>query len=234
MMRFQEFEALGVRCAAISDKSDDDCVVNPADAVSARAPFLALCGISEEALVLARQVHGCRVASVGREDAGRGGLSPKTAIADTDGLITNVPGLALGIRVADCVPVFLYDSVCKAIGLVHAGRVGTFLNISAAAVAALERELGASPGRIHAIIGPSAGPEAYEVSPSIAEEFSQAGLPVKGRFLDLWQANVEQLVASGVPGAQISVSGECTITGGRFHSHRANPDGRRNLAILIL
>ncbi|MFA6243539.1 MAG: hypothetical protein WC655_21540, partial [Candidatus Hydrogenedentales bacterium] len=65
MMRFQDFETLGVRCAAISDKSDDDCVVNPADAALARAPFLARCGTSEEALVLARQVHGCRVAAVG-------------------------------------------------------------------------------------------------------------------------------------------------------------------------
>ena len=126
-----------------------------------------------------------------------------------------------------------FDPCRRAIGLVHAGRVGTRNNVSGAAVAALERVHGCAPPDIHAFIGPCAGPARYEVSVELAQDWRTAGLPATGRYLDLWQANAEQLIASGVPAGQVHVCGLCTISCDRFFSHRRQPDGR-NMALLML
>ena len=151
-----------------------------------------------------------------------------------DGLIAREPSLPIGVLVADCVPVYFFDPIRRAGGIVHAGRAGTYLRIVENAIHALEREQGVSPGDLHALIGPSAGPCCYEVSEEIARDFDISGLPVSGRYLDLWQANVLQLEGCGVPRTHIGVAGLCTLCDGRFHSHRRNPDGGRNLAFLAL
>lgn len=156
------------------------------------------------------------------------------AFPETDVIVTDVPGLPLGVTVADCVPVWLFDPVTQSGGLVHAGRAGTFRNAVGAALESINDAYGADPGNVHALIGPSAGPNAYEVSEEIAKEFAKAGYPVQGRLLDLWEANAMQLERAGVPRSQIDVCGICTITDGRFHSHRAHANGMRNLALLVL
>ena len=68
----------------------------------------------------------------------------------------------------------------------------------------------------------------------MAAEFADRWFPVRGRCLDLWEANARQLESRGVPRAQIAISGICTIGSGRFHSHRAHRNGARNLALLML
>ncbi len=136
--------------------------------------------------------------------------------------------------VADCVPVYLLDPETGGGGLVHAGREGTYRGISPLAVEAMQREFGTKPTDLHALIGPSAGPCCYEVSPELAHAFAEAGLPVDGRHLDLWQANAQQLTAAGLSPGRITVSGICTICDGRFHSHRAQPNAGRNMALLML
>jgi hypothetical protein len=149
-------------------------------------------------------------------------------------MVTDVPGLPLAVLVADCVPIFLVDVRRRAAALIHAGREGTFRNISVAAAALLERELGGRVSDVHAVLGPSAGPCCYEVSAEIAAAFTTAGLPSRGRNLDLWEANARQLHAAGIPRCQIAIAGVCTICDGRFHSHRRDADGARNMALLML
>ncbi|HOS02743.1 MAG TPA: polyphenol oxidase family protein [Candidatus Hydrogenedentes bacterium] len=231
MIRFEELERLGVSVAAFSDKSDGDCgVTSRGD----RAAFCARCGVDVRDLVTVRQVHGATALQAWAEDKGRGAHEKESALGDADALITNVTGLPVAVLVADCVPVYLCDPVSRAIGIVHAGRVGTRMNISGATVAAMHVAYGAEPANLHALIGPCAGPEAYEVSQEIADDFSRAGLPTYGRRLDLWAANAQQLHAAGLLHVHIYIAALCTITDGRFHSHRANPDGRRNMALMML
>ena len=234
MIRFADIEILGVRVAAMSGLSDGDCRLNGELGAEGRARFFARCGIAPEQMAAGKQVHGARIAVVRAEDRGRGVHPTCPAFPDTDGLITNAAGAALVISVADCVPVFLVDPERSAIGLVHAGRVGTQQRIVAAAVEAMQREYGSRPGDIRAVIGPSAGPDAYEVSEAMAAEFAQLGFPVRGRCIDLWEANARQLEACGVSRGQIAIAGVCTITSGLFHSHRAHNNGARNLAVLML
>ena len=231
MVRFETFEKLGVAVAAISDRSDGDCGLRGPDAREAsrrRARCCAQWGVGAEALVCAHQVHGTRVERVFASDGGR---EPFTA---TDALVTKVGGLPLAIFVADCVPVYLFDAQRGAGGLVHAGREGTLHDIAGATVAALGERFGTVPGNVHALIGPSAGPCCYEVSSELADVWQGAGLPSQGRRLDLWEANVGRLVAAGVPRGQIAVAGACTICNTRYHSHRRDGDGRRNMALLVL
>ncbi len=232
MMRFPELEAWGAALAVFSDRSDGDCAAHSA-AVNTRKRFLEQCGVSIESLACPRQVHGNHVAIVGASDPGRGG-GPANVIGDADAVISNVAGIALGVAVADCVPVYLVAKGGGVGGLVHAGRQGTFLNIAGNAVRAIEGHFAVPAEGLCAVIGPSAGPCCYEVSEAMAENFAAAGGIRRGRVLDLWETNRRQLAEAGLPEAQILVIGRCTICDGAFYSYRASGTKERNLAVLAL
>lgn len=237
MIRFETLERLGVAVAAISDRSDADCGTRSPGveaALRARRQVCTECGVDCADLVCVPQVHGTRVARVREVHRGCGARAERTPFPGADGMVTDVPGLPLAVFVADCVPIFLVDVRRRAAALIHAGREGTFRNISAAAAALLERELAGHVSDMHAVLGPSAGPCCYEVSAEIAGAFATAGLPSRGRNLDLWEANAGQLHAAGIPRSQIAIAGICTICDGRFHSHRRDADGARNMALLML
>lgn len=218
----------------MSDLSDGDCRLNGHEGAEPRHTFFSACGVDADRVTFGGQVHSANVAVVEERDRGRGSSSEHTAFPKTDGLVTDVPGLPLVVSIADCVPVFLFDGARRAIGLIHAGRAGTQDRIVVNAVETLRRAFGSDAANIHAVIGPSAGPDAYEVSEEMAAEFAAQGFPVRGRCIDLWEANARQLESCGVPRAQIEITGICTITSGRFHSHRAHNNGARNLALLML
>ncbi len=230
MLRFRDFEALGLRVAAMSERSDGDFARIGGNEGECES-FFGACGVDSGDVVLLTQVHGREIVAT---DGQGGGGKLRGTIGEGDGLVTGRSALPLGIRVADCVPVFLFDPVCGAGGIVHAGRAGTFQDIAGQAVKTLVATLGAVPGRIHALIGPSAGPCCYEVSEVMAKSFQDKGFPTRGRFLDLWRSNVKQLADAGVPAAQISVSEVCTICDGRFHSYRSDGGRGRNLALMVI
>ncbi|MFP4501008.1 MAG: polyphenol oxidase family protein [Candidatus Hydrogenedentota bacterium] len=225
MRRFAAFEALGVRIAAISDLADGDCAPRTGGETGAGA-FLERVGAPAGSLVTVRQVHSNTVHVV---DSGAPAEPPRTG----DALLTGSAGLALGIVVADCVPVYLLAADVSAIGLVHAGREGVRQGVVEAAARRLMHAFGGSARCMHALIGPSAGPCCYEVSAAMAAEFARAGYPVRGRNLDLWHANRQQLEAAGVPPAHIDTANVCTICSGRYHSLRAGGGRARNLAVLM-
>lgn len=223
MMRFTSLEDLGLSIAAMTESSDGNCAH-----ADARRSVCQTAGASFERLTILNQVHGNSVLSAS---------SVRGVDADPregDGLVTREPSLPLGVLVADCVPVYLFDPVKRAGGILHAGRAGTYSRIAERAIHALEREYGVNAPDLHAVIGPSAGPCCYEVSSEIARDFEGSALAVSGRHLDLWQSNVLQLERCGVPRRQIEVVGICTICDGRFHSHRRKPKSGRNLALLAL
>ncbi len=134
-----------------------------------RAQFLTDAGFESGSLTLGRQVHGSRVSLVTENDRGRGLPPDFDAIPDSDGLITNSTELALGIIVADCVPVLLYDPVQHALGVVHAGWRGTVQKIVANAVDKMADEFGSKPEDLRAGIGPSIGPCCYEVGEEVID-----------------------------------------------------------------
>ncbi len=157
-----------------------------------------------------------------------------TLLGEGDALITDQPGVALGIRVADCVPIYLLDRIHRCAALVHAGREGTRLQIARNTVGALKEVYGATPQSLHAFIGPSAGPCCYEVDADTVAACADSGMTTAERMIDLWTSNRNQLIAAGVPAANIDAAGVCTICTRAFHSYRRDGTMRRNLALLML
>ena len=87
-----------------------------------------------------------------------------------DGMVTGLPGIALGILTADCAPVLFADAEAGVIGAAHAGWKGALAGVLDNTVAAMER-LGARPGRITAAIGPTISQANYEVGEDLRTKF---------------------------------------------------------------
>lgn len=146
-----------------------------------------------------------------------------------DIIFTDRPEVTLYMRFADCVPILLYDSQKGVIGLAHAGWLGTVRGASSAAVRAMTESYGSKPSDILAAIGPSIGPDHYEVGPDVVAQVEQAfGSETRqlvearngSTYLDLWAANRHQLEISGVE--QVEVAGLCTACHlDDWFSHRA-------------
>jgi hypothetical protein len=224
----------------IAYTSDTD----PHDTCSNRAAFLAAAGFEEGALTLGRQVHGTRIAVVTAADRGRGQPPAFDALPETDGLITCDTTVALGIIVADCVPLVLYDPVQHALALVHAGWRGTVGGIAARAVERLAVEFGSKPADLLAGVGPSIGPCCYEVGDEVIDAWRASGITDWNRAvveqeprrrLDLWAANRLILQQAGVPKRGIETAALCTrCEAGRFFSHRAALAGERRRGRMIM
>lgn len=181
-------------------------------------------------VVQAHQVHSDRVAVVTSPDTTREELE------GFDALVTNVPGVALGARTADCVPVLLYDSVHRAAAAVHSGWKGTVLQIARKTLGVMASEYGTSPADVVAVIGPSIGPDSFQVGQEVADAFAEAGFPMMeilsnrgakvpgsmagGLHIDLWRANIWILESAGVPHGNIIVSGIDSFTSDDFYSAR--------------
>ena len=128
-------------------------------------------GLDGAPFITAQQVHGVRVRTVE-------GVREGQCFDDRDGLITNQPGVCLGIYVADCCAVFLVDPVRKAIGLVHSGKKGTELGIASNAIHMMHEKFGSNPADLMVQLSPCIRPPHYEVdfAATIAQQCRSAGV----------------------------------------------------------
>ena len=232
-MRMDVLEKSGLSLAAISGVSDGDCSSRPEAKVS-RDAFLEKCSVSPWRLARARQVHGTIIHIVDEVYLERFAGREPQVWPDGDGLITNIAGIALGVNVADCVPLWIYDPVRRVLGLFHAGREGTLAGIATAGVAAMVAGFGSNAGDLLSVIGPSAGPCCYELSTAMAQDLDTRGFPIMGQKFDMWEANRRQLISSGVKSESIFVTAACTLCGNEFHSFRKSGTASRNLAVGML
>lgn len=204
---------------------------------------LASVGATPDRLMRVKQVHGntVRVLRRGELPDAAAGLRP-----DGDAIASNHPGLVLAVMVADCVPILIVDSKGGAAAAVHAGWRGTCARVSAAAAGVLSREFGSNHGDLIAAIGPSVGPDDYEVGGAVIDAFIGAGHAaadvdrwfvrsgVKPR-LDLWAANRDQLTASGLRADRIFTCGLSTVAYPHvFDSYRVAGERAGRMAGLIV
>lgn len=189
-------------------------------------------------LVTVHQVHSAItvVAAPGR-DAER---------PHADALVTDRPGLLLGVLAADCVPVLLADAQAGVVGAAHAGWKGALAGVVASVVEAMER-LGAACGRIAAAVGPCIARASYEVDERFFGRFVEAA-PTNERFFsgarpghhqfDIEAYVVSRLAEAGVP--RIAALGLDTYAQEeRFFSfrratHRGEPGYGRQIALIGL
>jgi polyphenol oxidase len=177
-------------------------------------------GVPMYRFTFADQTHSGNVTIVSADMKGRGSQERSDSIADTDALITNEPGICLVAMMADCVPLLLFDPVKNVIGVVHAGWRGIIRKVAKNAIARMKKEFGSKASNILVGIGPSIGPCCYEIGEdveiAIKETFDKTNQlllkkPKKDKkHLDIWKANIDQLVCSGVPLENIETSNICT------------------------
>lgn len=155
-----------------------------------------------------RQVHGTTVVEVNES-------TPPDI--ESDAVITTLPGLCIGVSTADCVPVLLYDPQNQVIAAVHAGWRGTVAHIVEKTIQVMSAVHGTNPSHIHAMIGPSISPEAFEVGEEVAEAFDGCGRSAcicregyPKPHIDLWKANVMDLLQVGVNRDCIDCTPLCT------------------------
>lgn len=192
----------------------------------------ALAALEDEVgLTFARlsQFHGNDVVTVTTVP----GAGPLDDVPHADAQVTSLPGVGLMVRVADCVPVVLADETAGVIGVAHAGRLGTQLDIATATVGAM-RELGAS--RITAWIGPYICGRCYEVPAAMQAEIA-ASVPETlaetswgTAALDLGAGVRAQLERSGVTVLEV---GRCTREDPELHSHRRDGAAAGRFAGLV-
>ncbi|PRD45269.1 peptidoglycan editing factor PgeF [Phyllobacterium phragmitis] len=196
-------------------------------------------GVKPENLLTVHQVHSPDVITVtGRFDGER----PKA-----DAMVTNTPGIALGALSADCGPVLFADIEARVIGSAHAGWRGAIGGILENTVEAMIA-LGADRSRIVAVLGPTIGPENYEVGPEFFAEFIAKNASYAHYFspsrqenykmFDLWSFILDRLKASGVNADALkkcTYADEAQFFSYRRTTHRNEADyGRQISAIAIV
>jgi hypothetical protein len=193
-----------------------------------RSRFFGHFGFDPTAAAVPHQCHSSRVLVVSR--AGE--------YESCDGLITTVIDLPLVVTVADCLPVVLVDPVKRVLGVVHAGWRGTAEGIVASAIDVMIHQCGAAADRMIAYLGPSAGVCCYEVGREVAEAFASDKVELReGRlYLDLRNANLDQMLAEGIVKQNVEVSAHCTICRpDLFHSYRRDKHrSGRMMALAVL
>jgi YfiH family protein len=172
---------------------------------------------------------------------------PDDARPHADALVTDRPGLLLGILTADCVPVLLADVGAGVIGAAHAGWKGAITGVTDTAIETMER-LGAQRGEIVAAIGPCIGWASYEVDEAFQRRF-EADDPANERFFtdgrraghalfDI-EAYVARRLASAGIGRVVALGEDTYSQPGRFFSfrratHRGEPGYGRQISLIGL
>lgn len=163
-------------------------------------------GVAHRPFTIGEQVHGREIAVV---DA-----TTTEPVPGVDGVMTADPRVCLGVYVADCCAVYLADPVRRVIALLHSGRKGSELGITAAAIEKMQREFGSAPADIVVQLSPCIRPPVFEI--------------------DFAALIVAQARAAGV--REVHDSGICTASNlDRYYSYRAERGKTgRMLALLAL
>ena len=195
-------------------------------------------GVEVEDMTFTHQTHTTNVAVVREENRG-------TRFMETDGMVTNVPGICLVTFYADCVPLYFVDPVKKAIGMSHSGWRGTVGKIGKVTIEKMTEVYGSNPEDLVVAIGPSICQDCYEVSEDVIEQFkanfAEGIWPElfyqkdNGKYqLNLWKANEHVFLEAGVKKENIAVTNVCThCNPDILFSHRTTGNMRGNLSAFL-
>ncbi|MCI9269544.1 MAG: peptidoglycan editing factor PgeF [Dorea sp.] len=218
----------------ISTTRGDD----PAAVTENRKRISQAIGVDEKKMVFSGQTHTTNVAVATEEDIG-------APLPETDGMITDVPGLCLVTFYADCVPLYFADPVKRVIGLSHSGWRGTVRKMANCTVDKMRMVFGTDPADVIAAIGPSVCQDCYEVSEDVIEQVranyreedweSLFYQKENGKYqLNLWRANELNLLESGIKKEHMAVTNVCTCCNSEaLFSHRVMGTNRGNLSAFL-
>ena len=169
--------------------------------------------INENQVALMKQVHGGRISVV--KSGGK--------FSSTDGLITSKSNLMLGVLVADCIPLLLFDPLHTVIGAVHCGWRSVSACIAEKAVGIFTEEFKTHPEDVVAAMGPSAGSCCYEVGEDVAELLQVSSVMKRDEnlYADLRAELCDHLLMAGLNIRNIEIFPDCTVCNEKLYfSHR--------------
>jgi len=189
------------------------------------------------------QTHSSNVSVVGTNHVTNYKNHTLNCIHNNDALVTATKNIALFIKAADCVPIFLFDCKKNVIAAIHSGWKGTVQNITQQTINVMKGQFGTQPENIIAGIGPAIGVCCYEVG---SEVYTNATLLlntdavfshniVTGKYhLNLKETNKNLLIKAGVPLKNIEITDICTkCSGSDFFSARNKDTGRFGGGIML-
>lgn len=173
--------------------------------------------IDDARLIIPHQVHSDKVLCIDQSIVSMPAEQRKDALEGVDAVVTQLPGVCIGVSTADCIPVLLCDRTTRTAAAIHAGWRGTVAGIVAKTIAVMQREYGVEPSNLRAVIGPGISLRNFEVGDEVYEKFAEAGFDMPSVserqakwHLDLWECNRQTLLRSGVKAENIHVERICT------------------------
>jgi YfiH family protein len=141
-------------------------------------------------LTLVKQVHSAAIHRIYGARGPEWARLRKGKVVESagDGLITDTPGVLLGVKTADCYPVIVADRKRKAVGVFHAGWRGTVQRIVEKGIGEMRRQLGCNPEDLLAVIGPGIGACCYEIGEEVENEFDSQFAYSKELFEDVFDS----------------------------------------------
>ncbi len=193
-----------------------------------RERLFAELNINPERVATSHQVHGQEILDVtepGRYDG-------------YDALITKQPNLFVGVSVADCVPILVYDQKNKAVAAIHAGWKGTLFELVRLTLEAMQQRYNTHAHDCYAYVGTSIDETSFEVGPEVADQFAPEYKRVdeftQRIFINLRSANTKQLINFGIPTAQIAISSFSTVLNNEdYFSHRLEKGQTGRFMVII-
>lgn len=193
--------------------------------------------VSAPLFVPSHQVHGTVTKVIDEEFMKLSPLEQVLMLDGVDALCTNIPGICIAVKTADCIPVLIYDEERCVVSAVHAGWKGTVQRIVEQNIDVLMQTYGCRAADLHAIVGPGISLQSFEVGDEVYERFGEAGFPmdkiarrfpariqtdaVKDKWhIDLFECNRLQLMDKGVLSSNIHVADIDTFTDESFFSAR--------------
>jgi len=208
------------------------------DKIRMKEQICNIIGVPTKNIISVKQVHGTNIIIIDSNIKDYESISQSEA----DGLITNLPNVALITYHADCVPVYFIDISKKVIGLAHSGWKGTFNNITGKMIKTMRDRYNSNSEDIFIAIGPSIGPCCYEVKDDLIQLFTEKygnfdflfRVDNDKAYLDLWKTIYLQILEEGIPKENIILSNTCTSCNiDKFYSYRREK-GTNNRMVAVI
>jgi hypothetical protein len=186
-------------------------------------------------LVTSFQVHGDKLNFVDEDGIASFEIRPPIMIAPSgDALATNLPGVGLVIKIADCQSIFLVDPETRIVANIHCGWRGSVQNIAGKTIELLSRRFGCNPSNILAAVGPSLGPCCAEFR-NFRDELPPElwTFQIRPQYFDFWAITMHQLTSAGIAPGNIEICGRCTVCEkADFFSYRGERARGRMAAVI--
>lgn len=203
-------------------------------------------GISEGHLIFANQIHGDQTFIIDTHFIELDNKTREKYLKGVDALITNIPGIAINVLTADCVPILLYCPTKHVIAAIHAGWRGVVKMTVQKTIDRMINEFNCDPSSMIAGIGPSISADNFEVGDEVTEQFENAGFNIeqisylntesRKRHFDLQKANKQLMIDHGLSEKHIEIINTCTfINDDTFFSARRQGilSGRQATGIIL-